>query len=648
MCGIFGYMGERPDAATLVLSGLKRLDYRGYDAWGVAVKDAVRDAVRDHGHVVIEKRIGKIAEHGTDLPASHMALGHIRWATRGNGSLSDDNAHPQLDCCARLAVVHEGSVSNEAQLRQALVRAGHRLRSQTDSELIAHLIEDLLEQIPEGRDRLVQATTAAFRKLRGLDAITVLDVRRGEMVAAKNGSPLCVGVVDSGFVLASDHAAVLEHTQNICFVRDGQAVSIRRDGFVVYDMSNGQELTAELTQIDDLEARESHSHVMTRESILREREPAARQSLVQEAMERVRDGIVHDSSARDAALKNMLEQPALLRGLAERAPTYVRDLAAHIERAQDVFVIGCGSSGHAAHVAQYLFARAGQRVHSISGSEFSYLYPFLGSRSLVLALSQSGETSDVLDAVRTARERGANVAAITSVEGSTLWRSADLPLLLGDNTHDEQAPKSMSAQLALLLLTAHAMNDQLDVARNSLCQAADDIERLVGESARAEIQTIAAALQARDHLYVLGRGPNHAVALESALKIKEVSSIHAEGFAGGELKHGVMSLIEPHTPCIVFAPHDETQADSLANAMQVKARGGTLVGIAPATEPAFDHCIRVTDVGPATLITNTIPAQLLGHELARLRGRDAFMLRHLAKAPAERVSSAERAQRRLA
>jgi glucosamine--fructose-6-phosphate aminotransferase (isomerizing) len=624
MCGIFGYMGERPDAATLVLSGLKRCD--------------------DHGHVVIEKRMGKIGDHATDLPASHMALGHIRWST--HGSMPNDNAHPQLDCCARLAVVHEGGVSNEAQLRHALVRAGHRLRSQTDSELIAHLIEDLLEQIPEGRDRLVQATSAAFRKLRGLDAITVLDVRRGEMVAAKNGSPLCVGVLDSGFVLASDHAAVLEHTHQVCFIHDGQAVSIRRDGFCVYDMSSGQELTPELSQLEPvspvtIDERDSHSHVMARESILRE--PVLRESLVRETL--VRDVIAQDPRTRDAALKNMLEQPALLRGLAERAPTYVRDLAAHIARAQDVFVIGCGSSGHAAHVAQYLFARAGQRVHSISGSEFSYLSPFLSSRSLVLALSQSGETSDVLAAVRSARERGASVAAITGVEGSTLWQAADLPLLLGDPSQSEHTPKSMSTQLALLLLTAHAMDHQLDLARSSLCQAADDIERLVGEPARAEIQNIALALQARDHLYVLGRGPNHALALESALKIKEVSSIHAEGFAGGELKHGVMSLIEPRTPCIVFAPRDETQADSLANAMQVKARGGTLVGIAPAPEPAFDHWIRVNDVGPATLITNTIPAQLLGHELARLRGRDPFMLRHLAKA---RASSAERAQRRLA
>jgi len=586
MCGIFGYMGQHPNAAELVLSGLKRLEYQGYDSWGVAVSD--------HGHVAIDKHVGKIGAATTTLPLSSMALGHTRWAT--HGSVSDENAHPQLDCVGRLAVVHNGIVSNEAQLRRALARAGHRLRSQTDTELIAHLIEDLLEQLPESPERLVQATMAAFRKLRGLNTITVLDVRRGEMVAAKSGSPLCVGHAESGYLLASDHAVLLDHTRRISFLHDGQAVLLRRDGMNVYDMASGHELTPEITQIAA---------------------PALRS-----------DRGEHP----DFMTKEMLEQPELLRLLAERSPSYVRDLAARIDQAQDVFLIGCGSSGHAAHVAQYLFARAGRRVHYSTGSEFSYLYPFLGSRSLVIALSQSGETIDVLQAVRAAHERGATVAALTNVEGSTLWRSADftLPLDVGPE-RCVLATKSMSAQLALLLLTSYALSRQLDLARTSLCRAADDIERLLGASSRTEIQAIAHSMQARDHVYVLGRGPNHALALESALKIKEVSYIHAEGFAGGELKHGVMALIEPRTPCIVLAPQDETHADSLASAMQVKARGGTLIGIAPEPQPAFDHCIRVNDVGPATLITNTVPAQLLGYELARLRGRDPDMPRNLAK-----------------
>ncbi|MET0384508.1 MAG: glutamine--fructose-6-phosphate transaminase (isomerizing) [Polyangiales bacterium] len=586
MCGIFGYMGARSDAAELVLSGLKSLEYRGYDSWGIAVAD--------NGHVALDKRVGKIGDTTTELPSSHMALGHTRWAT--HGGVSDANAHPQLDCMGRLAVVHNGSVSNEAQLRRALSRAGHRLRSQTDTELIAHLIEDLLEQMPDGPERLVQATIAAFRKLRGLNAITVLDVRRGEMVAAKSGSPLCVGFGDSGYFLASDHGALVAHTRRVSFLRDGQAVVIRRAGVQVYDMASALQLEPEITQVEwngTQPDRGGHPDFMTKE---------------------------------------ILEQPSLLRLLAERAPVYVKDLAARIDQAQEVFVVGCGSSAHAAHVAQYLFARAGRRVHYSNASEFAYLYPFLGSRSLVIALSQSGETVDVLDAVRAARERGAGVVGITNVEGSTLWRQADFALPLGVGPERcVLATKSLSAQLALLLLTAYAMNRQLDDARSSLCRAADDIERLLSESSRAEIQGIAHAVQSRDHLYVLGRGPNHALALETALKIKEVSYIHAEGFAGGELSHGVMALIEPHTPCIVLAPQDETHADCVANALQVKARGGTLIGITPKPQPAFDHCIRVTDVGPATLISNTIPAQLLGYELARLRGRDPDMPRNLAK-----------------
>jgi glucosamine--fructose-6-phosphate aminotransferase (isomerizing) len=311
----------------------------------------------------------------------------------------------------------------------------------------------------------------------------------------------------------------------------------------------------------------------------------------------------------------------------------VNELAARIDHAQDVYLIGCGSSGHAAHVAEYLFAKvAGRRVHYVTGSEFSYLYPFLGSRSLLVALSQSGETIDVLEAVRAARERGATVAAITNVEGSTLWRSADFTVPLGVGPERcVLATKSLSAQLGVLMLTAYAMNRQLDEARSSLCRAADDIERLLAAPSRAEIQALARSIADRQHLFVLGRGPSHPLALETALKIKEVSYLHAEGFAGGELKHGVMALIEPGTPCIVLAPQDDTQADSLANAMQLRARGGMVIGIASETQSAFDHHIRVSDVGPATLISGNVPAQLLGYELAILRGHDPDMPRNLAK-----------------
>jgi glucosamine--fructose-6-phosphate aminotransferase (isomerizing) len=323
----------------------------------------------------------------------------------------------------------------------------------------------------------------------------------------------------------------------------------------------------------------------------------------------------------------------MLADLAERAPAHVKELAARIDRAQEVFLIGCGSSGHAAQAAQYWFARvAGRRAHFVTGSEFAYLHPFLGSRSLVIALSQSGETIDILDTVNAAHERGAQVVALTNVEGSSLWRSADLVIPLGVGPERcVLATKSLTAQLAWLLLTAHALGGQLDAARSSLCAAARDVERLFGHEARENIRRIAQAISGRDHAYVLGRGASYALALETALKIKEVSYLHAEGFAGGELKHGVMALIEPGTPCLVLTPQDETQADSIANAMQVAARGGSLIGIGAEPHSAFAHHIRVADVGAATLVSSAVPAQLLGYELARLRGHDPDMPRNLAK-----------------
>jgi glutamine---fructose-6-phosphate transaminase (isomerizing) len=587
MCGIFGYVGERTDAAQLVLQGLKQLEYRGYDSWGVAVAAGPR--------IAVERHVGKIGAAVCDLPQSQLGLGHTRWAT--HGGVTDENAHPQLDCGAQLALVHNGIVANEAELRVALARAGHRIRSQTDTELIAHLIEDLLVHTPPGPERLLHATLAAFQKLHGLNAIVVLDLRSGELAAAKSGSPLVLGVDDTGHFIASDQAALLEHTQKLCFVRDGQAILLSRERARLFEIANLQEIEPELVTVDwrpELVTRGGHPDYMSKET--------------------------H-------------EQPALLRSLAERVRGGVRELAARIEQSREVFMIGCGSAAHAAQAAQHLFARiAGRRVSWAPASDVDHLLPFLDPHTLLVALSQSGETMDVLDAVRKARERGAQIAALTNVEGSSLWRTADLRIGLGVGPERcVLSTKSLSAKLAILYLTAHALKQQLPAAEAAVERAAADIEDMLGETRRAHMQHIARSIAGKEHLYVLGRGPSHALALETALKIKEVSYIHAEGFASGELKHGVIALIEPGTPCIAIVPNDDTQADVLAGALQVKARGATVIGIGPEPHAAFDHHIPVADLGEATLIANAIPAQLLGYELALLRGHDPDMPRNLAK-----------------
>ena len=587
MCGIFGYVGREEHAADLVLRGLKKLEYRGYDSWGVAVGH------RDQ--VVVEKRTGKIGEAAPDLPTSTIGIGHTRWAT--HGGVTQDNAHPHLDCEGRLAIIHNGIVSNYRELREPLVRAGHRFRSETDTEVVAHLLEEGLASTPAGPEQLVTATMAVFRRLQGLNAIAVADVRSGQIAAAKSGSPLVLGWSEHGHLLASDFSALLEHTRRVTFVEDGQAVLLSREHCRVFAADTGQELTPSITEV--------------------EWEAAATEL----------------SGYPDYMTKEIHEQPAVLRRLAEEGRGHARRLSAMIRDASDVFAIGCGTAGHAALSAQYLLARiAGRRITVATASEFPYLMDFVSEGSLVIAFSQSGETIDVIDAVRAARQRGARVAAVVNVEGSTLWRLADLtvPLSAGPE-RCVLATKSFTAKLAILLLTAYELAGKGDVAPALLERAAAEIERLLADDRRDLLRQIAETIYKREHLFVIGRGPSYPLALEAALKVKEVSYLHAEGFAGGDLKHGVIALIEPGTPCIVLAPCDETYDDIMAGAMQVKARGATLIGVSPVPHEAFDYHVPVADLGPATTMLESPPAQLLGYYLALLRGHDPDKPRNLAK-----------------
>ena len=587
MCGIFGYVGQRRDAAEIVLSGLKKLEYRGYDSWGVAVAHA--------GSVALDRRVGKIGEAITALPPSPIGLGHTRWAT--HGGVTEGNAHPHLDCAGRLAVIHNGIVANYRELRDALTRGGHRFSSETDTEVVAHLMEDALALTPEGPEQLVGALMATFRQLQGLNAVAVLDVRVGQLAAAKSGSPLVLGWSDTGSLLASDYSALLEHTRRVTFVEDGQAALVGVDSMRLYDVATGAEVAPAVTHVE-WEAADTDL-----------------------------------TGYPDYMTKEIHEQPAVLRRIAAGWGEHASRLAALVGEAREVFMVGCGTAGHAALAAQYLLGRiAGRRVTFVLASEFPYLRDFVGEGSLVIALSQSGETIDVIDAAQAGRSRGARIAALVNVEGSTLWRLADCAVPLGAGPERcVLATKSFTAKLAILLRVAHAAAGQPEVGAALVGEAADEIERLLADDRRGAIRAIAERLQRCDHLFAIGRGPSYPLALEAALKIKEVSYIHAEGFAGGELKHGVIALIEQGTPCLVLAPRDETRDDILSGAMEVKARGAWLIGISPDAHEAFDAHIPVADLGPATPMASAVPAQLLAYDLAILRGHDPDKPRNLAK-----------------
>jgi glutamine---fructose-6-phosphate transaminase (isomerizing) len=587
MCGIFGYVGTRDDAPQMVLEGLKKLEYRGYDSWGIAVKR--------NGRVEVEKRVGKIGGAQTTLPPSGVGLGHTRWAT--HGGVTDTNAHPHLDCTARLAIIHNGIVENHRELGRELRDRGHTFTSETDTEVIAHLVEERLADLQAGPRRLAQALMGAFRELDGLNAVAVLDVESGHLAAAKSGSPLTLGWVPDGALLASDYAALLEHTRRMTFLDEHQAALLTPEGIEIYDIESGAPVRAEVTEVEWESA----------EADLR--------------------------GFPDFMTKEIHEQPAVLRRIARERLQDAADLAGLIAGATETHLVGCGTAAHAALAGQYLLARvAGRRTFVANGSEFGYLERFVQPGAVAVALSQSGETIDVLDSMRAAKRRGARIAALVNVEGSSLYRLADRAVLLGAGPERcVLATKSFTAKVAMLVLVAHTLARRPGDGVALIERAADDIEDLLAGWRRDYIRHIAERIYRREHLYVIGRGPSYPQALEAALKVKEVSYLHAEGFAGGELKHGVIALIEPGTPCLVLVPNDETRADILSGAMEVNARGGLIIGVAPQPDDAFDLHIPVADVGEASGLVQAVPAQLLGYYLALLRGHDPDKPRNLAK-----------------
>jgi glucosamine--fructose-6-phosphate aminotransferase (isomerizing) len=598
-------VGVRDDAPQRVLAGLKKLEYRGYDSWGIAAGDA--DRLLPAG-LLVEKHVGKIGQAQTTLPGAPAALGHTRWAT--HGGVTDLNAHPHLDCEGRLAVIHNGIIENHAELRRDLIANGHRFVSQTDTEVVCHLLEEQLRERTvddlvngsvasraSAEERLVSALIAVFRRLDGLSAIGVLDPRLGCIAAAKNGSPLVLGWGADGNYVASDSSALLDHTRRLTFLDDGEAALISQNQVTVYDVASGLERQPRIWDItweQEVDSLDGHPHYMVKE--------------------------IH-------------EQPSVLRRLAAERAKAAQRLADAIQGASTVHFVGCGSASNAARCGEYLFSRvASRQANCVVGSEFGYLADFLDERSLVVGLSQSGETIDLLDSMKSARRRGAHLAALVNVEGSSLYRLVDDPILLSAGPERcVLATKSFTAKLGILVMAAYAARGRLEAGRALLEQAADEIQALLTDGRVEQIRAIARRIADAEHLYVIGRGPSYPMALEAALKIKEVSYMHAEGFAGGELKHGVIALVEPGSPCLVLAPNDETFRAILSGAEEIKARGGHIIGISPFESDVWDEHIQVADVGEAASIVNAVPPQVLAYELALIRGHDPDKPRNLAK-----------------
>ncbi len=436
----------------------------------------------------------------------------------------------------------------------------------------------------------------AFIRLKGLNAIVAISVNKFEIVACKNGSPLVVGIGNKELFIASDAVGIIPHTKKVIFLKDNEMV-VLGDSVAVFLLSTGERITPEI-EIIDWEREEgtmgNFPHFMIKE--------------------------IHD-------------QDHIIRHISKNLLSEIEKISTIVKKARGTFFIGAGTAYHACLAGTYLFAKiAKMHVNTAVASEFNYLEDFLTSESLIIALSQSGETIDVIEPLQRAKEKGTKIVAMVNNLGSTIYRMSDHKILL--NAGPELAvasTKAYIAKLTLLLLLVSTLSGQQKRIQNLLLKSAEEIKRLLSNNSKEEIRKIAQFLANKEHIYTIGRGVSYPTALEAALKIKEVSYIHTEGLAGGELKHGTIALISEGTPCIVFAPLDETHGAIISNATEIKARGGVIIGISPKKSTVFDYWIEVQDLQEATILAQIVPAQLLAYFLALEKNVDPDKPRNLAK-----------------
>lgn len=584
MCGIIAYKGER-DGVAMVLNGLRRLEYRGYDSWGIAVPTDGIQVVKNIGRVG-DVNAEDVASLGVGRP---VAMGHSRWAT--TGGVTVDNAHPHVSNDGRIALVHNGIVENFRELRDELASGGFTFTSETDSEVIVNLIQHLRKDFS-----LVEAIRQAFLRLQGRNAIVVMDHETKQLVGVRHGSPLIVGVGEGEYFFASDVPAFLEHTRTVNYLDDLQMVVLGTE-LSYLDVRSGKPIERRTVTIDwsaEQAEKGEHPHFM---------------------------------------IKEIMEQKDTIRRSVEQDMEDIEETAAIIKKSRGAFLVGCGTSGKVCHVAEYFFNEIAKRhTNFVVGSEFSNYTSFLNANSLMIVASQSGETADVLEAMEEARKKSVKIISLVNVRGSSIMRHSDKSILI--NAGPEQAvasTKATTAQLAIMALLAYASAGKLNEGRLRLVELAGQVNDLLNPRYNDHILALAEQLKAVSDIYIIGRGVNYPLALECAIKLQEVSYIHGEGFAGGELKHGPLALVKGGTPVIALVADDQNKSAILNNAQEVKARGGYLIGISPEPHPVFDYWLRVPNEGILSPIVNIIPVQMLAYHLGVLRGNNPDKPRNLAK-----------------
>jgi glutamine---fructose-6-phosphate transaminase (isomerizing) len=605
MCGIVGYIGKR-NALPILLDGLKRLEYRGYDSAGVAlIKKGKLDVV---------KCVGKVSQLEHLMNGSHsnasIGMGHTRWAT--HGVPNDINAHPHTDCHNEIVLIHNGVIENYATIKTKLKGLGHTFISDTDSEVLTHLIEEFYKK---GKN-IEHAVRAALNEVTGTYGIIVASVHEPEtLIVARKGSPLVIGYGDGEVVIASDASALIKHTRKVTYLEDGEVAIATAQGIITKTLNDVEikkvveELTFDLEQIE----KGGYRHFMLKE--IHEQPETIRNSMRGRTVEK--DGIV------------------VLGGLNE--------VISRVEKAPRLIFAACGTSWHAALIGEYMLEQyAHLPVEVEYASEFRYRSPILHKNDVVIVISQSGETADTLAAMREAKAQGATALGICNVVGSTIARESDGGIYIHAGPEIGVAStKAFTSQLVVLSLLTILLARRKGMSKEEGIQLVQELQRLPEKvqsilADTAKIESLAKDFASTQNFLYLGRGYNFPVALEGALKLKEISYIHAEGYPAAEMKHGPIALIDKDMPVVFIAPHDRTYEKIMSNIQEVKARHGRVIAIVNEDEENIrqlaDHLIVI----PQTLelfapILTVIPLQLLAYYIAVARGCNVDQPRNLAK-----------------
>lgn len=598
MCGIIGYIGAKP-AFPILLSGLKRMEYRGYDSFGFRVLNQGKEPF-------VYKKIGKISLAEPELlnmnVAGNIGHAHTRWAT--HGGVTDCNAHPHTDCRGGISVVHNGIIENYKDLKAELQKEGHQFVSQTDTEVIAHLVEKFFD------GNLECAVKKAIGYLRGTYGIVVISKDDpNKIVAARSGSPLLIGVGQNEFLVASDPAAVVANTKKVLYLNEGEIATITPENYFIFAERQPQEIE---WNIEDVE-KGSYPHFM---------------------------------------LKEIMEQPASLRNslrgrlIAEEGRAQLGGLKSVEERLREIdkiYIVACGTARHAGMVAEYMFEEyAGVTTKVDAASEFRYRKSTMDRKSAMLVVSQSGETADTLAALRDAKSRGILALGITNVVDSTQARETDAGVYNHAGPEIGVAStKAFTSQLEVLALTTLYLGRQRQLSNVMGQRIADELAQMPELVARtlkndSLIKELAAKYKDCENMLYMGRKYNYPIAMEGALKIKELAYIHAEGVAAGELKHGMIALVEDGFPIITICPTDSVYEKMVSNIMELKARGAKILAVATEGNEEISKIADDVIYIPKTLemltpILSVIPLQLFAYHVAVLRGCDVDKPRNLAK-----------------